>query len=184
MKGLATVAAVAVGIGAVFAVPAQAEPKADPTFQRIGAALQAHGVMACETDWPTRSPTQDGSGRTSSGRKEWPEERDRRSRIVSLAPQPCPALDSETGDVYGDDASKVGLIEVFEFKRQTAGASLKRHGRDYTRLGVGYVYHGTTLITLDDSVQPPSMAEPFAAAMKDLGARRKYVSDTWRQTHQ
>jgi hypothetical protein len=178
IAGVATVAVVlALDAGVVAAKPAP-----DTTFRDIGAALQAHGIVACETDWATRSPTQDGTGRIN-GHKEFPEERDRRSRIVMLAPQPCPPLDPETGDVYGDDATKVGLIEVREFKQQTAGASLKKHGKDYTGFGIGYVYQGTTLITLDDSVEPPSMAAAFTAAMKDLHARRRWVGDVGRQAH-
>jgi hypothetical protein len=159
------------------AAAAAAKPAPNTTFRDVGAALQAHGIVACETDWPTRSPTRDGTGRYPSGRKEFPEERDRRSRIVMLAPQPCPPLDPESGDVYGDDATKVGLVEVREFKRQTAGASLKKHGKDYTGSGIGYVYQGATLITLHDSVEPPSMAAAFTAAMKDLHARRRWGGD-------
>jgi hypothetical protein len=181
-KFVAGVAAVAVAI-ALQADVAAAKPAPDTTFRDIGAALQAHGIVACETDWAMRSPTQDGTGRTPSGRKEFPEERDQRSRIVTLAPQPCPPLDPQTGDVYGDDATKVGLIDVREFKQQTAGASLKKHGKIYTGPGIGYVYQGTTLITLNDGVEPPSLAAAFTAAMKDLHARRRWVGDVWRQTH-
>jgi hypothetical protein len=172
---VAAAAAVAVGVGAGFAPPADAQPTPDPKFLEIGTALQAHGISACETDWGTRSPTQDGSSTYPSGKKKWPEERDRRSRIVVLAPQPCPALDPESGDVYGDDTDLVGVIDVYDFKSRTAGASLKRHGKDYTK-GIGYVWQGRTLIDFYP-LPPPGMEQAFVAAMKDLGARRKYASE-------
>jgi hypothetical protein len=182
MTGRAFAVVVAAASLGLLAQPARAAAQPDTTFQDVGAALQAHGIMACETDWATRSPTQDGSAYLPSGRKEFPEERDRRSRLVVLAPQPCPPLD-ETGDVSGDDADKVALLEVREFKSRTAGASLKKHGKDYTgTTGVGYVYQGTTLITLN-ALEPPGMAAAFTAAMKDLHARRRWVGELWRQAH-
>jgi hypothetical protein len=190
-----TVAAVAValvvaGTGEMVAaqVPRTTKPP-PPVLATMGAALQARGINACGTpDWPTFSHTQDS--------RPFRDERARRARIVVVAPQACPTVDPHTGDVYGADANRVSVIGAFVFKSASA---LKRHAKNYTNddeafselrrgakhalfRGIGYVLNGNTLITMND-LPPPGMEPAFTAAMKDLGARQRYVSTLWRDTH-
>ena len=171
---------------AFIAFPSAPPP---PVLGTIEAALQAHGVTACEsTDFAIFNQAQDG--------KPFPEERTRRARIVVVAPQACPTVDPHTGDVYGADANKVSVIGVFVFESPSA---LRRHAESYldheealserrqgAKLalfrGIGYVLHGNTLITLNE-LPPPGMEQAFSAAMSDLGARRGYTSTLWRYTH-
>ena len=184
------VAFVVAGTGELVAaqVPQAIEPP-PPVLATIGATLQAHGITACGTpDWPTFSHTQDS--------RPFREERARRARIVVVAPQACPTVDPHTGDVYGADANRVGVIDAFVFKSASA---LKRHAENYTDYdeafselrrgakhalfrGIGYVLSGNTLITMNE-LPPPGMEPAFTAAMNDLGARQRYVSTLWRATH-
>ena len=160
-----------------------------PVLGTIGAALQAHGITACETpDWSTFSHAQDSTP--------FRDERTRRARIVVVAPQACPTVDPHTGDVYGVDANKVSVIETFVFKSPSA---LRRHAPSYMDYeeafselrkgakhalyrGIGYVLNRQTLITMKE-LPPPGMEEAFSGAMSDLGARQQYVSTLWRDMH-
>jgi hypothetical protein len=169
-------------------VPSPTEPP-PPVFATVGAALQAHGITACGTpDWPTFSDAQDS--------RPFRDERARRARIVVVAPQACPTVDPQTGDVYGADANRVGVIDAFVFKSASA---LERHAKSYTDYeeafselrrgakhalfrGIGYVLNRNTLITMNE-LPPPGMEPAFTAAMNDLGARQRYLSTLWRETH-
>jgi len=162
---------------------------APPILGTIGAALQAQGITACETpDWTTLSDAQDS--------RPFREERARRARIVVVAPQACPTVDSHTGDVYGADANMVSVIATFVFESPSA---LKRHAKSYMDYeealaerrrgaklslfrGIGYVLNGNTLITMN-ALPPPGMEPAFNAAMNNLGARQRYASPLWRNTH-
>lgn len=187
----AVVVALALGVTDEM-VAAQVPPTTEPppaVFATLGAALQAHGITACGTpDWPTFSHAQDS--------RPFRDERARRARIVVVAPQACPTLDPHTGDVYGADANKVGVIDAFVFKSASA---LKLHAKSYMDYeeafselrrgakhslyrGIGYVLNRNTLITMNEL--PPAGMEPaFTAAMNDLGARQRYFSTLWRATH-
>jgi len=163
-------AVVAIAVGAAsLGLVAQAAVAAAPVdgFSKVGAALAAHGIQACETpDWTVTSKSQDDLPVSRDG------VRAQRSRLVVLAPQPCPPVHPETGDVSPEKASLVGAIDVFDFKSATA---LKRHGEDYTEgRGYGYVRNRNVLIQLYAGY-PPGVEEAFFAAMNDLHAKRKYV---------
>jgi hypothetical protein len=160
-----------------------------PVLGTVGAALQAHGVTACEdTDWTIFSHAQDS--------RPFPEERTRRERIVVVPPQACPTVDPHTGDVYGADANKVSVVGIFVFKSPSAlqrhaegyldnGEALserRRGGKHALFRGIGYVLHRNTLITLNE-LPPPGLEQSFSAAMSDLGARQRYASTLWRATH-
>ena len=175
-----------VAVVALLTLPTAPSP---PVLGTIGAALQAHGITACETpDWTTLSDAQDSGPLL--------DERARRARIVVVAPQACPTVDSHTGDVYGSDANRVSVIGTFVFESPSA---LKRHAKSYMDYeealaerrrgaklslfrGIGYVLNGNTLITMN-ALPPPGMEPAFTAAMNDLGARRRYASPLWRDTH-
>jgi hypothetical protein len=168
-----TVVVAVVMVGAAT-VSAQSAPSGYKEFQSVGRALEAHGITACETpDWAVKSATQDSPPVHPR------DVRAERSRIVVLAPQACPALDPVTGDVYGQETEVVGVIDVFVFKSPSA---LKRHAKDYSTQGIGYVYRKNTLIRLN-ALEPPGMAQAFDAAMKSLRAQPKYVSKLWREAH-
>jgi hypothetical protein len=146
-------------------------------FRRVGESLQGQGITACEQpDWSVRSKVQDSSPNRRNNLLA------QRSRIVVLAPQPCPPLDRELGDVVGSDIDLVGVMDAFVFKSRSA---LKRHARDYTEShgAIGCVWRGSTLVTMYSYPLPPGMEQAFLAAMKDLGARCNYESTAWRQSH-
>jgi hypothetical protein len=184
------VALMVAGAGGVVAahVPSTTEPP-PRVLATTGAALQAHGITACETpDWTTFSDAQDS--------RPFREERTRRARIVVVAPQACPTVDPYTGDVYGADANRVSVIGIFVFESPSA---LKRHAKSYMDYdeglserrrgakhslyrGIGYVLNRNTLITMNE-LPPPGMEPAFTAAMQDLGAHQRYVSTLWRATH-
>jgi hypothetical protein len=164
-KAVVTIVVGAASLGLV-APPAVAASPVDG-FRKVGAALAAHGIQACETpDWSVTSKAQDDLPVSRDG------VRAQRSRLVVLAPQLCPPVHPETGDVSPENAGLVGAIDVFDFKSATA---LKRHGEDYTEgRGYGYVRNRNVLIQLYAG-SPPGVEEAFFAAMNDLRAEPKYV---------
>jgi hypothetical protein len=146
---------------------APAKNDSTPIFEKVGAALNAHGIEPCDApDWVTPL---DENGEKRSGRL--------RTRFVHvLQPQVCPLVRG-AGEAYIDWSRRVaqardGIVTVEVYK------SSERRQRAVKRNDLAeplsYSYGKTTIVGLDNTDEVPELEAALAAAMTDLKARRVF----------